>query len=186
MQLDYKKAVEIFNNSTILYSESQLEKAIDAISIQIEQDITEEMPLFLTVMNGGMFFAGKLLSKIKKPIFCDYIHASRYGNEKTGSMHITWYRQPPIEKIQGKTIYIVDDVLDEGFTLAEVKRFLINAGAKECKIVVLVDKDINKIKPISADFIGVNAPNEFLFGYGLDIFDIYRNLPNIYTYNGDF
>ena len=137
----------------------------------------------MTVMNGGMFFAAELLKQINKPFIIDYIHASRYGDATFGSGHISWYKQPVAEDIKGKTVYILDDILDEGHTLAEIKRVLVHMGAKECKIAVLVDKNIGKIKPVTADHIGFTAPNKFLFGFGMDIYGLYRQFSDIYIYN---
>lgn len=183
MQFDYTIANKILENSTILFKEEELAKRISEIAQKIEKEIEGTIPVFLTIMNGGMFFANDLLKQIKAPFICDYIHASRYGDATLGSMHITWYHQPKLEDIKGRTVYIIDDILDEGHTLAEVVRFLTQAGALECKIAVLVDKDLGKIKPITADHVGIVAPNHFLFGYGMDIHGLYRQLPNIYIYN---
>jgi hypoxanthine phosphoribosyltransferase len=183
MELNYSNAKDILTKSSILYDEQNLDEIITTIAKQIDADIVNDIPIFFTVMNGGLFFAAKLLQKIKNPFICDYIHASRYGNETFGSSHITWFRQPKFEDINGKNVYIIDDILDEGHTLAEVKRFLLNAGAKQVKIIVLINKEINKEKPVTANYIGTNAPNHFLFGYGMDIFGLYRQLPAIYVYN---
>ncbi len=183
MELNYLTAKDILAKSKILYNAEQIEYMIDNLSKQIDNDISSDIPLFLTVMNGGLFFAARLLQKITNPFICDYIHASRYGNETFGSNHITWFRQPKFEDINNKIVYIIDDILDEGYTLAEIKRFLLNAGAKSVKIIVLINKEIGKEKPIYADYIGINAPNHFLFGYGMDIFGVYRQLPSIYVYN---
>ncbi len=183
MQLDYQHSLNILKNSECICTESDLTQAVSRIAKQIEQEIIGEIPVFLSVMNGGMFFGANLLQKISGPFFSDYIHASRYGDETFGSSHITWYRQPKVEEIRGKVVYILDDILDEGHTLAEIKRFLINAGVKMCKLVVLIDKNIGKAKPVTADYVGLVAPNRYLFGYGMDIYGLYRQLPNIYAYN---
>lgn len=183
MQDYYQKAQTILEKSTILFKKNELQKRITEMAIQIEQDIKGTMPVFLTIMNGGMFFATSLLSQIKEPLICDYVHASRYGTEDFGSTHITWYHQPKIEKIKGKTVYILDDILDEGHTLAEVVRFLNQIGAAKCKVAVLVDKTPHDKKPIQADYVGVISPNHFLFGCGMDIQGLYRQLPDIYIYN---
>lgn len=183
MQLDYNKAKEIIRNSSVLYSEAELSNVIDKMAITIDKEIEGDLPVFLTVMNGGMMFAAELTKRLKNPIICDYIHASRYGDALYGSTHITWYRQPKQELINGKSIYIIDDILDEGHTIAEIKRFLMNMGAKDCKVVVLVNKEIGKDKPVYADHVGVNAPNHFLFGFGMDIFEVNRNIPQIHVYN---
>ena len=182
-KLKFKEAEELLKNSTVLYNKEQIESAISKIVNEIEFDIGDEIPLFLTIMNGGMFFSSILLQQIKKPFILDYIHASRYGNESFGSSHIAWYRQPNADDVNGRNVYIVDDILDEGHTLFEVNRFILGLGAKSCKQIVMVDKVINKDKPISAQFVALSAPNKFLFGYGMDIFGVYRNMPNIYIYN---
>ena len=183
MQLNYNQALEILANSTILYSEKQLEQRIVAMAKQIEAEIKGEIPVFLNVMNGGMFFGAELLKHISGPFISDYIHASRYGDATFGASHITWYRQPKVDDIRGKIVYILDDILDEGHTLAEIKRFLFDAGVKDCKVVVLIDKNIDKEKPVKADYVGYTSPNHFLFGYGMDIYGLYRQLPHIYMYN---
>ena len=182
-KLTFNEAQDLLKNSTILYNKHEIEIAISNIINKIETDMGEEIPLFLTIMNGGMFFATLLLQQIKKPLICDYVHASRYGNENFGSTHIAWYRQPNAEDVFGRNVYIIDDILDEGHTLFEVNRFIMGLGAKSCKQIVMIDKEINKSKPISAQFVALSAPNKFLFGYGMDIFGIYRNIPNIYIYN---
>ncbi len=185
MHIDYPKALEILEKSTILFKQDELYKRVKEIAAQIESEIEKEgeIPVFLSVMNGGMFFGATLLMNINKPFISDYIHASRYGDATIGASHITWYRQPKAEDIKGRNVYIVDDILDEGHTLAEVTRYLNSIGAKSCKVVVLIDKNIGKIKPISADYCGLTAPNEYLFGCGMDIYGLYRQLPNIYAYN---
>ncbi len=183
MHIDYSKALEILNSSSIIFDEKQIQDAVAEIALKIEAEIENDIPVFLNVMNGGLFFSAMLLSQIKKPFIIDYVHASRYGNATTGTSHITWYHQPKAENIVGKNVYILDDILDEGHTLAEVSRYLKSLGAKSCKIVVLVDKNIGKVKPITADHCGVIAPNKYLFGCGMDIYGLYRQLPSIYAYN---
>lgn len=187
MQLTNLNAKKILEKSTVLFTKSQIDEVIVKLSSDIVHDFIyndkTQVPVFLTVMNGGLFFCSSLLRQIKEPIIVDYIHASRYGNETFGSSHITWYRQPRAEAIKGKDVYIVDDILDEGHTLAEIKRFIISVGARSCKLVALIDKNISKTKPVQADYVGLNAPNHFLFGYGMDIHEMYRQLPEVYMYN---
>lgn len=183
MQVNYNQAVEILNKSQILYTASELSGKFKTIANAIEAEMGEEIPLFLTIMNGGMFFASEVMKYIKKPFLADYIHASRYGDATFGSGHISWYRQPKAEDVKDKTVFVLDDILDEGHTLAEVTRVLKHLGAKQCKLAVLIDKDLGKSKPICADFVGYSAPNKYLFGCGMDIYGLYRQLPEIYIYN---
>ena len=183
MYIDYSKALEILENSSIIFGQDLLYQRIKELGQSIEAEITDEIPVFLSVMNGGMFFSAMLLMQIKKPLIADYIHASRYGDATIGASHITWYRQPKAEDIKDKTVYIVDDILDEGHTLAEITRYLKSLGAKACKVVVLIDKNIGKSKPITADYVGLIAPDQYLFGCGMDIYGLYRQLPNVYAYH---
>lgn len=182
MQIDYTKAQKILEKSTVLYTEEVVEKAIAKIAKKIDEEIKDDIPLFLIVMNGGAFFATKVMSGLKNPIMCDYIHATRYGMSQVGGAELNWIFKPDAAKIKGKTVYVLDDVLDEGHTLAEITKWLMSCGAKACKNVVLIDKEIGKIKPIKADHVALSAPNSFLFGCGMDIFDLYRNVPSIYIY----
>lgn len=183
MELNYEEGINILQKSTILYKEAELKLKIKEAASNISEEINGHIPLFLTIMNGGLFFAAELLKQIKTPLISEYIHVSRYGNETFGSHHITWYRQPKAEEVKGKIVYILDDILDEGHTMVEVCRFLKSSGALECKIVVLIDKDLGKPKPITANHSCFVSPNKFLFGFGMDIYGLYRQLPNIYIYN---
>ncbi len=185
MQMNKQTAEEILLQSKVLYNKQQIETRIRALAAVISKDIesTNEIPIILTVMNGGLFFAAELLSNIYVPFITDYIHASRYGNETFGAKHITWYHQPSAKNIIDKNVYIIDDILDEGHTLAEIQRLILDMGAKSCKLITLIDKFINKKKPVNADFVGFEAPNHFLFGYGMDIYGIFRQLPEIYIYS---
>ncbi|MCC2645809.1 MAG: hypoxanthine-guanine phosphoribosyltransferase [Burkholderiales bacterium] len=183
MQVSYNQALDILKKSKVLYTSEYLAQKVQVVAQAIETEIENEIPLFLTVMNGGMFFATEVMRHIKKPFFADYVHASRYGDATFGSGHVTWYRQPKAEDVRDKVVYILDDILDEGHTLAEIVRVLTHLGAKKCKLAVLIDKDLSKVKPINADFIGCRAPNKYLFGSGMDIYGLYRQLPDIYVYN---
>jgi hypoxanthine phosphoribosyltransferase len=183
MKLTYTQAQEILNKSEVLYTANELHNKISVMAKAIETGIDGEIPIFLTIMNGGMFFAAELMKQIKKPFISDYIHASRYGDATFGSGHITWYKQPKAEDVKNRIVYILDDILDEGHTLAEVKRVLAHLGAKTCKVAVLIDKNIGKTKPLTADYVGCTAPNKFLFGFGMDIHGLYRQFSDIYIYN---
>lgn len=184
MNIDYQKAKQIHQESTILIKQAEIEQQITNLAQKLNSDIVDTLPVFLTVMNGGMFFASKLLSQIEAPFMMDYIHATRYQSQTTGKSEITWVKEPKKANIENRDVYIIDDILDEGHTLNEVTRYLHSIGAKSCKIIVLVDKEINKPKPITADYIGLTVPNKYIFGYGMDIFELYRQLPDIYVYNG--
>lgn len=174
---------DILKNSKVLYSKEEVEKRIRELALQISNEISTEIPLFLNVMNGSVFFFVELLKHIEKPFMIDYVHATRYNNSLTGTRDVSWLHKPNAETIKDRDIYIIDDILDEGHTLYAIKNYLLESGAKSCKIAVLVDKIINQEKPLSADYVGFNAPNKYLFGYGMDVFGLYRQLPYLLIYN---
>ena len=176
-------ATKILSNSELLYSEETLLQRIHEMSIDISASITDDIPIFFNVMNGSIFFFTELLKHIKKPLLIDYLQATRYNNTTTGAKEIAWLHKPNIDNIINRNIYVIDDVLDEGYTLDATKNFFLANGAKSCKIVVLVDKMLGREKPISADWVGFTAPNKYLFGFGMDVFGLYRQLPYLLTYN---
>lgn len=184
MHVTFDQTQEILTKSQVLYTADELSHKIKNIAKEIEAEIDNQIPLFLTVMNGGMFFSTEVMKHIKKPFTADYIHASRYGDATFGSGHISWYRQPKEEDVKGRVVYVFDDILDEGYTLAEIVRLLNHLGAKQCRLVVLIDKNLGVEKPINADYVGYTSPNKYLFGYGMDIYGLYRQLTDIYVYNG--
>ncbi len=122
---------------------------------------------------------GQLLPLLNFPLDFDYIHVSRYGNnEQGGALH---WKVEPRENVRDKVVLAVDDILDEGETLAAVKRRVLELGAAGFYCAVFADKLNGKIKPIRADFVGLELPDRFLFGFGMDIYGMWRNLPAIYA-----
>jgi len=108
-----------------------------------------------------------------------YIHATRYADSLTGGS-IDWLVRPPKE-IEGKTVLILDDILDQGITLREIVATCEAMKAKAVYTAVLFDKEIAKEKSYSPNFIGLKVPNRFVFGYGLDCKGLGRNLPHLYA-----
>jgi hypoxanthine phosphoribosyltransferase len=130
-------------------------------------------------MGGAVVFTGHLLPQLRFPLDFDYIHVTRYGRGTRGGQ-ITW-QVAPKESVAGRAVLVVDDILDEGETLAAVRARLLECGASACLAAVLADKDIGRPKPIRADFVGVHVPDRYVFGFGMDVRGVWRNLPAIYA-----
>jgi hypoxanthine phosphoribosyltransferase len=162
-----------------LYSKKQVQTAITEMAKAITTRLEATHPLVLCVLNGGIVFTGELLLQLQFPLEIDSIKAGRYQGDTRGS-HMRWSLEPAIP-IKGRTVLILDDILDEGITLAEITRYCRDAGAEEIFAAVLIDKHIGRIKPCSADFIGLRTENRYLFGYGLDYKSHLRNWPGIYA-----
>ena len=172
-------AWQVLQNAELIFSADDVNDAITRLAIDITADCTDRNPLVITVMNGGMMFAGQLLPLLRFPLDCDYIHASRYG-EATHGTELKWIAMPR-ESVQGRHVLLLDDILDEGHTLAAIKEKLLALGAAQVACAVLTNKNIGKSKPIEADYIGLTLPNRYVFGCGMDISGAWRNLPAIYA-----
>ncbi len=133
----------------------------------------------LAIMGGAAVFTGQLLPKLAFPLEFGAIEVTRYNNDIQGR-EITW-RLAPRDNVRGRTVLVVDDILDEGITLAAIHRKLGEMGARRVMSAVFADKDLGREKPIRADFIGVTVPNRYVFGFGMDAYGLWRNLPAIYA-----
>ena len=172
-------ANDILQQAELLYSGQQVQTALHHVAQQINAELAESHPLVLSVMGGAVVFTGQLLPMLDFPLDFDYLHASRYGNEKQGG-ELHW-KVAPRENVRGKVVLVLDDILDEGETMRAIKQRVLELGATGFYSAVFADKDNGKVKPISADFVGLVLPNRFVFGYGMDIHGAWRNLPAIYA-----
>jgi hypoxanthine phosphoribosyltransferase len=136
-------------------------------------------PLVLGVMGGAVVFTGHLLPQLRFPLEFDYIHVTRYGDHDQGG-EVVW-KVIPRQNVAGRTIIVVDDILDEGETLAHVKQRLLDMGAAEVILAVFADKDLGKTKPVHADIVGLTIPNQFVVGFGMDAHGYWRNLPGLWV-----
>ncbi len=177
--LNRQQAQEALANSEIIFSEQQVQTAVMRMAVEINTAISELHPLVLSVMGGAVVFTGQLLPLLNFPLDFDYVHVSRYGNSKQGGeMH---WKVAPHENVRGRVVLVVDDILDEGETLNAVKQRVMALGATSFYSAIFADKRNGKIKPIQADFVGLEVPDRFVFGYGMDIHGAWRNLPAIYA-----
>ena len=164
-----------------LYSPQEVERAIDRMAADITARLNSSNPLVLTVLNGGVIFAGHLLSRLDFPLELDSLRASRYGGATSGS-HIRWLVEPKTP-LEGRCVLVVDDVLDEGITLAEILAWCRAHGAGKVLSAVLVEKDLGRPKPCTADFVGLKTDDRYQFGYGMDYKGYWRNAPGIFAVN---
>jgi hypoxanthine phosphoribosyltransferase len=150
---------------------------------RIAQEITSRLektePLVLGVMRGSVIFAGQLLPQLRFPLHFDYLDVTRYGGKTTGG-EIDW-KVSPGTAVEGRVVLVLDDILDEGHTLAAIREKLLAAGAREFYSAVFAQKDTGRAKPIAADFVGLTVPNRYVFGFGMDVYGAWRNLPAIYA-----
>ena len=182
MNVTPQEARELLAQAELIHSAEVVSAAIERVGKEITDRLAERTPLVLCVMTGGVIFTGQLLPKLPFPLDFDYLHATRYAQETTGGA-LSW-RAAPWTDVKGRTVLVVDDVLDEGHTLAAIKQRLLSMGAAECLLAVLVDKERPEGKPVAADFVALKAPNRYLFGGGMDVKGAWRNLQGIYAVAG--
>lgn len=164
----------------LLHDHAALEAAIARMGKDITATLEGERAVFLTVMNGGMFFAAPLALAIGCDLEFDYVHATRYGDATVGR-DVRWLHHPRAQ-LAGRTVILADDILDEGYTLAALRDYCVAEGAKRVLVAVLCEKRHDRRVPgLQADFVGVGVPDRYVFGYGLDYFGQGRNLPTIYA-----
>lgn len=175
-------ALRILNEADLIYSAAEVAGAIERLATDITARLEGSHPLVLTVMGGGIVFAGQLLPCLPFPLEHDYLHVSRYGAATTGG-ELEWVVEPRIP-VAGRTLLVLDDILDEGITLAAIKARLLAQGAAECLVAVLSEKELGRDKPVRADFVGLRLPNRYVFGCGMDVEGAWRNLPAIYAVKG--
>ena len=174
---DLKQAWAFLENSDGVASAGEVQAAIRRVAAEISERLSGAYPMVLAVMGGAVVFAGQLLPLLRFPLDFDYIHASRYGAATRGA-GVDWKVSPP-GLVSGRTVLVLDDILDHGETMGEIRSRLLELGAKEFYCAVLVEKTLELKKPIAADFVGLRIPDRFVFGCGMDAKGFWRNLPEI-------
>jgi hypoxanthine phosphoribosyltransferase len=178
---EIKRAME---EADCIVDASGVQKALDEMAQAITARLKDANPIVFTIMNGGLVFAGQLLPRLNFPLEVSYLHASRYGHALNGTL-LDW-RVRPTQDLRGRSVLVLDDILDEGYTLVAVMEHLRNEGATEVLCAALVDKRHDrKAQPgLRPDFYGIEAPDRYLFGCGMDYKGYWRNAPGIYALKG--
>lgn len=182
MTLGNREARTILQDAEMIRSADEVQAAVQRVADGINATLADQHPLVLSVMGGAVVFTGQLLPMLDFPLDFDYLHVSRYGNGQQGG--VLHWKVAPRENVKGKVVLVVDDILDEGETLHAIKQRVLELGASQFYSAVFADKANGKGKPIQADFVGMELPNRFVFGYGMDIHGAWRNLPAIYAVKG--
>jgi hypoxanthine phosphoribosyltransferase len=172
-------ARELLEQAELLYPEEEVQAALRKVAGEINAVLAETQPLVLSVMGGAVVFTGQLLPLLDFPLDFDYVHVSRYGDARQGGrMH---WKVEPRETVRDRVVLVLDDILDEGHTLEALRERVMGLGARRFYSAVFADKRHGRDKPIRADFVGMEVPDRFVFGYGMDIEGAWRNLPAIYA-----
>jgi hypoxanthine phosphoribosyltransferase len=172
-------AQNILKSAELVCSAAHATQAVQRMAAEVCAALATQNPLVLSVMTGAVVFTGQLLPLLGFPLDLDYVHLTRYGDATTGG-RIEW-KIFPGASMAGRVVLVIDDILDEGHTLVEIRRRVLAAGASKFYAAVFADKDIGRAKPIAADFVGITLPNRYVFGFGMDVRGAWRNLPAVYA-----
>ncbi|MEK9712549.1 MAG: hypoxanthine-guanine phosphoribosyltransferase [Thalassolituus sp.] len=174
----------VLKEADLLKSREEVEAALDSMAAEITERLADTMPVIYGIMNGGLVVAGQLLTRLNFPLEQGYMHATRYRGEVTAQADLQW-TAPPSVPMEGRTVLIVDDIFDEGYTLQAVIEACKAQGAKEVLTAVLVDKQHDRKAPgMAVDFKGLDVEDRYVFGYGMDYRGYWRNAPGIYAVKG--
>jgi hypoxanthine phosphoribosyltransferase len=162
----------------VLITGGRIQRRIHALAREIRKDFPREPLHLVSVLKGGVFFLTDLARNIPGEVSFDFIAVSSYG-EKTHSSGQVRLTRDLDSSIEGKTVIVVEDILDTGMTLQYLLRLFQQRKPKHLRVAVLLDKPERRIAAVQADYVGFSIPNEFVVGYGLDYAERYRNLPYV-------
>jgi hypoxanthine phosphoribosyltransferase len=171
----------------ILISGRRIQRRIQALARQIRKDFPHEPLHLVSVLKGGVFFLTDLARSISGEVSFDFIAVSSYGQTTRSSGQVRLTRDLD-SSIEGKSVIVVEDILDTGMTLQYLLKLFQHRKPKHLRVAVLLDKPDRRIAPVHAEYVGFSIPNEFVVGYGLDYAERYRNLPyvGVLTLGGSF
>jgi len=169
--------------SQVIVDAAQVQAAYDRLAQEITRDLAQSNPLLVCVLHGGVVPFGQLLPRLLFPLQVDYVHATRYRDALAGR-DLHWIAGP-VNELAGRTVLVVDDILDEGTTLVAIEERFREMGAADVRKVVLATKRRQRTTPVTADYSGLEVPDRYVFGCGMDWRSYWRNLPEIYALGED-
>jgi len=180
--MDIQSIKKVQSESDCLCDAKQLNSILDGLAEDITADLKDKNPLILCVMTGGIIPVGHLATRLTFPLQLDYIHATRYRGETSGS-DLHWIQEPSIS-LKNRNILIVDDIFDEGITLLEIVKYCKEKGADKIYSAVLVNKLHDRKVNYTPDYIGLDIEDRYLFGFGMDYKNYLRNVNAIHAVKG--
>lgn len=184
MTTDLQELILAREEADCLADAAVVEAALDRMAAEITAALAHTNPIIYSVMNGGLILGGRILTRLPFPLEVAYLHATRYGHALQGTL-LDW-RVRPTQDLRNRTVLVLDDILDEGHTLAAIMEYLKKEGASKVYSAVLTHKvhDRKAYPGMRADFTGLDVADRFLFGCGMDYKGYWRNAPGIYAVKG--
>ena len=175
-----ERARAVAGRARCLFTREQIGVALDKIAAGIDRDLATRNPVLLCVVTGGILTTSELAQRLAFPMEIDYVHASRYGDEISGG-ELEWHHRPQTE-LSGRAVLLVDDIFDQGATLAGIVDYCKQQGAASVHVAVLVDKiHDRKLTSLRPDYIGLTVDDVYIYGFGMDYRGYLRNQDGIYA-----
>lgn len=162
----------------IMLTEEQLRARVREVALQVDKDFADKRPLVVGILKGSIIFYADFIRCLSMPVELDFMVVSSYGSGTVSSGKLK-IKKDLDKDIKGRDVIIVEDIIDSGFTLANLKALLLERGAASVKIVTLLNKAERREYDIAPDYNCFDIENEFVIGYGLDYDEQYRHLPYI-------
>ncbi|HSP15906.1 MAG TPA: hypoxanthine phosphoribosyltransferase [Thermoanaerobaculia bacterium] len=163
---------------TTLFSREQIERRVAEMAQQISADFAGADLIALCVLKGAVFFCTDLVRNMTIDVALDFIQISSYGNQKYSSGVVTILKEPQLD-MRGKSVLIVEDIIDSGLSMREVFNYIESRGAVKVKTATFLDKPKARKVPFTPDYVGFSIDPQFVIGYGLDFAEKYRNIPEV-------
>lgn len=176
--MEQQELRRVLEESDLLHTAAEIQTVYDRMAEDIRAVLADTRPIALSVLTGGLIPTGQLLPRLNIALELDYLHATRYrGGTRGGELH--WITRPTIP-LAGRTVLIIDDILDAGLTLKAIQKYCAGQGAGRVYTAVLVEKRVSA-RPVTVevDFVGIEVEDRYVFGCGMDYHGYFRNLPEI-------
>ena len=165
-------------------SAERIEQAVASLAAEINADLEGRDPVFVCVLKGAVYFLTALTLLLKRSVVVDFIQVSSYGATTESSGTVTLVKDVTVD-ISGKDVYVIEYIVDTGLTLADVVALLRARHPRSVRVVALLSKPSRRKKDIPLDFVGLEIPDRFVVGFGLDFAERFRNLPGIWEFVPD-
>jgi hypoxanthine phosphoribosyltransferase len=173
-----QSAAHAHESVRVLIPQQRIKKRIKELAIKIREDFPDEPLHLVGVLKGAVFFLADLARQITGEVSFDFIAVSSYGHDTHSSGQVRLTRDLDAS-VEGKTVIVVEDILDTGMTMQYLLSIFQQRKPKHLRVVALLDKPDRRVTAVQADYIGFRIPNEFVVGYGLDYAERYRNLLDV-------
>jgi hypoxanthine phosphoribosyltransferase len=165
-------------------SADKVQQVIATLAEEINADLEGRDPVFVCILKGAVYFLTALTLRLNRTVVVDFIQASSYGATTESSGTVTLIKDVTVD-IAGKDVYVVEDIVDTGLTLADVVALLRARHPRTVQVVALLSKPSHRKLEIPLDFVGLEIEDRFVVGFGLDFAESFRNLRDIWEFVSD-